>query len=206
MRKDSLVRRRELWYSVVVRDPYGKIISRERRRSHSFLKQWNQLVACQMVPWNSFGFPSIKATDGSDWCAGIGTHGYNFRMNGYANYDDFGIVIGTGNTPVDVSDHALESQIRQGTGPGQMDHLVCTVAASIVSDPNCDFLVSRSFANNSGASITVRESGIYAWMERCVSPFTWYARGCMVRDVFGTPQAVPDGGGITVNYTLRVTE
>ena len=200
------MRRRELWYSAVVRDRYGKVISRERRRSHSFLKQWNQLVACQMVPWEGFGFPNIKATDGTYWPVGIGTHGYNFRMNGYANADDFGIVIGTGSTPVTVSDYALENQIRQGTGPGQMDHLVCTVAASVVSDPDCDFLISRSFANNSGGSITVRESGIYVWMERCVSPFTSYARACVVRDVFSTPQVVPDGGGITVNYTLRVTE
>ncbi|GAJ01610.1 unnamed protein product, partial [marine sediment metagenome] len=31
------------------------------------------------------------------------------------------------------------------------------------------------------------------------------AYGCGCRDVFGTPQAVPNGGSILINWTLRVT-
>ena len=202
----SSLMKRQLWYKAIVRDRNGKVLLQEEKKSRSFLKQWNQLVACQMVPWSSFGWPSIKATSGADWCVGIGTHGYNLRMNGPANNDIYGIVIGTDGTAVNVSDYRMGSQIHQGIGPEQMDHLVCSIASSVVADPNCDFLVSRSFANNSGGSITVRESGIYVWMERCVSPFNWYDYACVVRDVFGSPQAVPDGGGITINYTLRVTE
>jgi len=198
--------KRELWYKVTVRDRDGKIISREERKSHSFLRLWNQLVCCQMTPWDSFGFEGTTNINGAYWCQGIGTHGYNFRMNGGANIDNYGIVIGTDGTAVTISDYAMGSQIHQGTGPGQMDHLATLIAASVVSDPDCDFLLSRSFANNSGGSITVRESGIYVWLERCVSPFTWYDYGCVVRDVFASPQDVPDGGGITINYTLRVTE
>ena len=95
--------------------------------------------------------------------------------------------------------------IAQGFGAGQMDYMAQIINASVVADPNCDFFMSRQMANNSGGLITVRESGIYATMDRSMSPFST-AQGCVVRDVFAVPQDVPDGGGITVEYTLRVTE
>lgn len=197
--------KRELWYKVTVRDRDGKIISHEKRKSRSFLNIWNRVVAAQMLALSFPGSQMVKDINGNSWPLGCGDSGSNFRMDGPANNDDWGVVIGTSNTPVSISDYAMGSQITQGTGAGQMDHLVNVINASVVADPNCSFLISRSFANNSGELITVKESGIYIIMERSLSPFST-AFGCGVRDVFSTPQDVPDGGGITVEYTLRVTE
>ena len=58
----------------------------------------------------------------------------------------------------------------------------------------------RSFVNGSGGSITVREIGVYCTAD----PGNLYF--CIVRDVLGSPVAVPDGGSITVIYTFKAVE
>jgi len=196
--------KRELWHKAIVRGRNGKVLSQEERKSRSFLGLWNKMIWTQMT---GASYPALMVTDisGNSWPLGVGTSGNNFRMNGGAENPNMGIVIGTSNTPVDVSDYRLGVLIAQGFGVGQMDYMAMVINASVVADPNCAFLMSRQMANNSGGLITVRESGIYVMMERSLSPFT-AAYGCGVRDVFTTPQDVPDGGGITVEYTLRVTE
>ena len=68
--------RKEIWYSVVVRDRYGKVLSRERRKGHSFLKQWNEFISY-------FHYPSTlypKITTGSP--TKLDSHDNNFKMNG----------------------------------------------------------------------------------------------------------------------------
>ena len=196
--------RRELWYKATVRDRNGKVLSQEEKKSRSFLGLWNKMIWTQMT---GASYPALMVTDinGISWPLGVGTSGNNFRMNAGVENAAMGIVIGTSNTPVAITDYRMGALIAQGFGAGQMDYMAMVINASVVADPNCDFFVSRQMANNSGGLITVRESGIYVMMERSLSPFT-AAYGCGVRDVFGTPQDVPDGGGITIEYTLRVTE
>jgi len=196
--------RRELWYKAIVRDRNGKVLSQEEEKSRSFLGLWNKMMWTQIT---NASYPALMVTDinGSSWPLGVGTSGNNFRMNAGVENAAMGIVIGTSNTPVAITDYRMGALIAQGFSAGQMDYMAMVINASVVADPNCDFFMSRQMANNSGGLITVRESGIYVMMERSLSPFT-AAYGCGVRDVFTTPQDVPDGGGITIEYTLRVTE
>ena len=182
----------ELWYSVVVRDRQGKVVSRERRRSRSFLKQWNQLVyahvACNVI--------TITDTDGVGQSSMYNAN--NFAMNAAAGITTYGIRVGIGNTPVAIDDYALETPIEEGTGAGEMNHLITTVFTSVVAAPSCSFVVSRSITNNSAAEITVREAVIH--MRMGISDYC-----CGTRDVFVTPQAIPVGGTITVSWTIKVT-
>lgn len=185
----------ELWYSVVVRDRKGKILSRELRRSRSFLKQWNQLVYVHMTM-----IASIPMTD-IGGAARAGTRSkYSFRMNGAIGVHDRGIVIGTGNTAVTINDYALETRIAEGGGAGQMNYQACSVATSVVAAPTCGWIASRAIVNNSGGLITVREAGIYGDLNEFDN---WFV--ALIRDILGTPQDVPDGGSITINYTVRVS-
>lgn len=181
----------ELWYSVVVRDRYGKIISRERHKSRSFLKQWNQLVYAQMSQ------AALNITDTGGTPRSIQHHNDNFLMDAIAGVTTYGIRVGTGDTAVDISDYALETPIANGVGAGDLIYWICEVTDPAVAPPSCSFEVSRTMVNDSSGEITVKEAGIYMKM------LTYY--GCAVRDVFATPQAVPNGGGITVNWTLQVT-
>jgi len=185
----------ELWYSVTVRDQDGKVISRERRKSRSMLGNWYRILYAQM----SFLSCSLVGTNGIDWGASWNQDNWKFKAS--ADEDYIGIVVGTGTTAVTIDDYKLATQIMHGTGSGQLRYLICTPGTPSVAGSNCDFLTSRVFLNNSGGSIMVRESGIYC---RCKGP-TYYSYACIVRDVFDTPQAVPDGGSITIDYTLRVT-
>lgn len=183
----------ELWYSVVVRDRQGKVVSRERRKSRSFLKAWNQLVYLQVA---GVGI-TIKDTGGVN--RSINPWAVNFQMIGPAGNDDYGIRVGTGNTPVDIADFALETPINEGVAAGQMEHLISTVDDSVVSPPACSFVAHRTIANNSGGLITVREAVIYTKMTSA----TYY--GCVIRDILAVPQGVPDGGSITIDWTIGVT-
>ncbi|MBA7696832.1 hypothetical protein ES703_105484 [subsurface metagenome] len=182
----------ELWYSLVVRDKRGRIVSRERHKSDSFLKAWNQLIHAQV----SQSSLTIKDTDGVD--RSVGQHANNFLMNAAAAVTTYGIRIGTGTTPVVLADYAVETPIAEGTGAGQMNHQASTVATAVVSPPNCSFLAQRVIINNSGSTITVRGGGIYARMS-----VSYY--GCLTRDVFATPQDVPHEGSITIDWTIQVT-
>lgn len=197
--------KRDLWYKAIVRDRNGKVLSHEKSKSQSFLGLWNKMIWTQITGASFPGTLMVTDINGSGWPLGIGTSGNNFKMNGGAENTNMGIVIGTSNTPVAISDYRMGALIAQGLGAGQMDYMAQVINASVVADPNCEFFMSRQMANNSDGLITVRESGIYVMMERSLSPF-WTAYGCVVRDIFATPQDVPDGGGITIEYTLRVTE
>ena len=81
-----------------------------------------------------------------------------------------------------------------------MQYLICTIDDAVVAAPSCSFVVHRTFANNSGGLITVEEAAIYM---KGSAP-TWYY--CGVRDVLTVPQAVPNGGAITIDWTIGVTE
>ncbi|MBN2239956.1 MAG: hypothetical protein JW712_09275 [Dehalococcoidales bacterium] len=196
--------KRQLWYKATTFDRKRNLLAGEERPARSFLGLWNKIIWCQVVQPYHLSCPTTDI-DGAYWPAGKGDTGHNFRMNGEADNARLGIVIGTSDTPVSISDYRLGQQINQGHEAGQMDYLVTTIHAPVVSDPNCDLLISRQMANNSGSMITVRESGIYMLVERGISPYTEH-NCCGIRDVFSTPLDVPDGGGITVEYTLRVTE
>jgi len=182
-----------LWYAIVTRDRYGKVVSRERRKSHSFLKQWNQLVYVQMAQ------SALNITDTGGTPRSISPHANNFRMDAGAGVTASGIRVGTGATAVAIDDYALGTPIAEGIGVDEMEHLVCTIAASVVAAPSCSYVVSRSIVNNSAAEITVREAAIYMIMGS--TPYY----GCATRDVFVTPQAVPIGGAITIDWTIQVT-
>jgi len=183
----------ELWYSVVVRDRQGKVLSRERRRSRSFLKQWNQLMFAQTTAVTLSGADGIKDTGGT--LRNARDDAENFRVERHGSFS--GIFCGTGDTAVAVDDFQLEGLIENGTGPGQFSYPMSTVTAVSISDSHAQFLVSRSPVNNSGDTITVREVGIYAY-------FYDLFYMCAVRDVLETPQDVPNGGALTVDYTLEV--
>ena len=185
----------QLWYQVVVRDRHGKVISRERHRSRSYVVAWNQLMCAQM----SAVAQTIKDTGGTNRAIAGGK--YNFKMSAPDSTGTYGIVVGTGDTAVTINDYQLETLIVQGFGAGQMDHLEMTVDAAVVASPNASFSAHRSIVNNSGGPITVKETGIYV---QGANGAVQYFLG--IRDVLVTPQLVADGGAITVDYTMQVTE
>ena len=115
-----------------------------------------------------------------------------------------GIVIGTGNAANTTSTYALQSQIQNGTGAGQMQYGSTNVASLVTSGNTVSFQVNRTFTNNSGASITVAEVGIYCFIttNQASGAVTTFA---FARDVLATPVTVANTTPITVYYTIQLT-
>ena len=187
----------QLWYSIVVRDRHGKVIARERRRSRSFLKQWNQLMFVQMTSVALAGADQIYDINGV--LKSATEEARSFRMEAHGSYT--GIQCGTGVTPVAIDDYKLEAVIGNGTAAGQFDYKGMAIIGDVtLVGPQAQFVVTRKPVNNSGGPITVTEIGIYTSFYVIATQVYM----CAVRDVLVTPLVVPDGGGMIVDYTLAV--
>ncbi len=196
-KKDTQV---ELWLAAKVTDKNGKVISRQRRRrSHSYVQGWNWAVCAQFLGQSNPSpvLGTVKNTDGAN--RNLRTCGNPFRCNAGAGMTLYGIRVGTDNTPVAITDYALKAPIAEGTGPEQMEHQAQTFTWIGVVGNVCSFKTERVIVNNSGAEINLCEAAIY------ISVFYYPTAGtyiCACRDLIS--QNVPDGGSITVTYTIRI--
>jgi hypothetical protein len=110
-----------------------------------------------------------------------------------------GIVVGSGDTPVNLGQYALANLITHGTGSGQLSYGATTVEA-LTKDTAWYFRVIRTFTNSSGGSVTVKEIGLYVRLWLRESPYYY---SCMfARDVLSAPVTVPNGSTLTVRYII----
>jgi len=184
-----------LSYEVVVRDRHGKVLKRIAAPSRSYVSAWNQ---CLYVLNRHSSFTIID-TGGTG--RSISYSSSVLRANAGAGEIGYGIRVGKGTTPVTINDYALEAPCGEGSGPDQFLHQAMAASSPVVSGTDCSFWLRRVMVNNSGSTISgIREIGCYVMMK--YSP-AYYGLG--YRDVLPNPVSIPDGGSITVTYTLKVT-
>ena len=184
-----------LSYKVVVQDKHGKVLEQIEAPSRSYVRAWNQ---CLYVLNRHTGF-TITDTGGTG--RSISYSSSVLRANAGVGEIGYGIRIGKGTTPVTISDYALEIPCGEGTGVDQFLHQAMAASSPTVAGSDCSFWVRRVMVNNSGSTISgIREIGCYVMMK--YSP-RYYALG--YRDVLPGSVSIPDGGSITVTYTLKVT-
>jgi hypothetical protein len=184
-----------LSYEVVVRDRQGSVLERIAALSRSYVRAWNQ---CLYVLNRHSSFTIID-TGGTG--RSISYSSSVLRANAGVGEIGYGIRVGKGTTPVTINDYALETPCGEGTGPDQFLHQATSASNPIVVGSECSFWVRRVMVNNSGSTISgIREIGCYVTMK--YSP-AYYGLG--YRDVLPGSVSVPDGGSITVTYTLKVT-
>lgn len=181
-----------LFYEVVVTDKEGQEIFRETGPSRSYTELWNKVINAHARA----GSNTIKDTGGVDRT--VGQSSSNLRSNAGIGNVNFGIRVGKGSTPVDISDYALETPVGEGTGVDQLGHQEVQNSQPVVSAPDCSFKIWRVMFNNTGSTVSgIREIGCYVIMG------SWY--GLAFRDVLAGPASIPFGGAMTVTYTLKVT-
>jgi len=184
-----------LSYKVVVQDKHGKVLEQIEAPSRSYVRAWNQ---CLYVLNRHTGF-TITDTGGTG--RSISYSSSVLRANAGVGEIGYGIRIGKGTTPVTISDYALEIPCGEGTGVDQFLHQAMAASSPAVAGSDCSFWVRRVMVSNSGSTISgIREIGCYVMMK--YSP-RYYALG--YRDVLPGSVSIPDGGSITVTYTLKVT-
>ena len=182
-----------LSYRVEVTDKEGRQIFVEEALSRSFVQAWNLLVNVHAKNSDS----TIKDTGGTD--RSISAAQQSFECNAAAGVITKGVRVGKGSTAVTITDYALETPLVEGVGVNQLTHLIVVFTAPALAGSDCSFTIKRTMINNTGASITgIREIGVYMNIGA-----TYYGLG--FRDVLAGDVAVPDGGAITVTYTIKVT-
>ncbi len=188
-----------LYIAAETMDREGRLLHRMRiRRCRSFVQGYNWAVCAQFLGSSS---PSpvlgpVKDTGGTN--RNLRTCGIPFRSNGGAGVTDTGIRVGTSDDAVAINQHSLQAPIGQGIGAGQMEHLAQTFSFIGVAGSQCSFETQRVFVNNSGAPIAVRETAIYMTVYYpTTAAYIMAARDLITEDV-------PDGGAVTVTYTIRI--
>lgn len=134
---------------------------------------------------------TLTSLNGSSVNFNMGTH---YEMNGNAGAYT-GIVVGTGTTPVAIDDNRLENIITHGTAAGQMTWGTCSRQ---IENSERDAHFTRTFTNNSGASINVGELGLAIW----TATEDQDRATLILRDVLSPTISVADGESMIINYTF----
>jgi len=194
-----------------VRDKNGKLIEKGKFPAKSWVGNIVGLLSAilsmwsSMVPAYSAGVSRADLTDVSGTARGFsigsGTTGGGGVVGGCAPAGEItaGIVVGSSDTPVSLSQYSLGALIPHGTGSGQLQYGATNVE-TISKDTTWLFRIVRTFTNSSGVSVTVREIGLYVRLGMSSSPYYY---SCMLaRDVPPSPIIVPDGLTLTVRYII----
>ena len=192
----------QLLLRLVVHDEKGRIISDTGHKpSRSFVIQFLEFL------YGAFRGSTVNATDVSGAETGIyrtapAAHKMwrqQCQINAGANVSLYGQVVGTGDTAATNTDNKLETQLTHGVGAGNISHGAQTVDAVAIVGVNVDMVCKRSFTNNTGSTITIKEVGIY---KRTEVDSTYHM---LIRDVLVASVDVADKCSLTVYYTLRTT-
>lgn len=188
-----------------VADKNGKIIRKGKRIGHSWVGNLIALLSSFAYGGSTSGATAYIGSTRADLTAtdntttGIpvytsGSYGYLFGMNAPAGDDTYGIVIGSSDVAVSLSQYNLQSKIPNGTGSGKMTYNTSTVESLTKSDI-WYVRILRTFTNNSGSNITVKEIGLIMYI---------YPKKVMfARDVISGGITVPNGSVLTLRYIIQ---
>jgi hypothetical protein len=178
----------------------GKLIFDDVQRGHSWTRNyWNYIFGktsnCGLSTTDfGAGYISCKGTTGdlsaSNWPIAY-IHGN--IMTASANVVG-GIVVGTGTAAFDIEQYALDALVSSGSSAGKLYYNASAVSSTTYAAKKWTIVGSRIFNNNSGGSIVVAETGIYAPYG---SLFWLFERSLLSPTV-----TVPDAAQLTVTYTI----
>jgi len=186
----------KVYYQLVLTDKNGKVIRRFRKRlSRSFVIQFLEMIdSLTNITGGIATITDISNNERTPVDTSV------LSMNGGAGDVYRGIVVGTGTGAESNTNYCLGTQIAHGSAANQLNYGVQSIVPTQVVGANVDLVLSRVFTNNSGASITVTEIGVYAYITA-----TSTQTGCIIRDLLAAGVAVGNGQQLTVSYTLRTT-
>jgi len=173
----------------------GKCIYYRHYRSRSFVIGFLNAIFSDL---SGQGVTNTN-TSGSQYTT---TQHEGFTVADGSNDNNYGIQIGTGTTTPAITDTRLSSLITNGTGAGQMQYGGVNVTGAVTNTSNNTgyITVTRTFTNNSGASITVSEVGLVAFS----TGFGSNQYYLIIHDLLPTPITVPNGSSLSISYEIQV--
>lgn len=195
----------ELVYTVSDKD--GNVRHEQVETGHSFLSNFIKMLFCHMMFHHAPDTGSVLTLTDTGGTVRTGLQQYAHEINSTfmdcnatSAIDDYGILVGTGSTAVDIDDYALDTKVVEGTGSGQMEHGNHSIVNSTHDGSSYSYAgITRTFANNSGGSIVVAEIGL-ACRNHWESTTNRYF--LLLREVLGATVTVLDTEVLTV--TIRV--
>jgi hypothetical protein len=180
-----------------LRDKDGRLIQKRKFASKTYVKQGLMFTQLMM----SGRSLNLTTVDGASYSVTIDARNYD-ASGSYGSLTK-GIVIGTSDTPYAYDQYKLQNVINHGSSGGQMLYGVQSIDTPQSITNGYRLVLSRVFTNSSGASITVKEVGLYyVFYNTSISPYFF---ACMqARDVI-TPTAVANGQSLTVRYIFTVS-
>ena len=202
------------YWEIEIKDKNGKLLKRKRIKSHSWLKQWLQMLKGEFATRNAttVGGGNVSVVDETgtgrtypkhDTASGFYACYFNLSTLGDAGDVSQGIIVGSSDTPNSLTTYALGSKIAHGTGSGQLVYNV-EVIEDVTNPSGNDLLfrITRTFTNNSGSTVTVKEVGLLIKKYDAGG----VARSFLaVRDVLPSPSSIPDGATMTIRYIPKIT-
>jgi len=203
----------KLYWEIEVRDKSGKIIEIRQVEARSWLKQFLTILKGEFATRNgsTVGTGNVSVTDEGGTGRSYPLHesgsliSYYVQLSTLGDVGDVsqGIIVGSGDTPNDINTYKLANKIAHGSGSGQLVYNAETVEdVTNPSGSDLQFRITRTFTNNSGAVVTVKEIGLLVkkW-DRSGTSHSFL----VARDVLPSPVDVPDGSTLTIRYVVRIT-
>jgi len=206
--------RYEIYINTEVRDKEGKIIEKRKEKCNTYVKNFLMLLNAAFKPGTSdvVDTGGTTRTTGAKYCVTWNwwvqqAGGYDRAFTLYGSDggwtptapeadDTYGIIVGTSDQAVSASDYNLISKIAHGDSAGQLYHYATTMLEPTVDGNTVRQRFERTFKNNSGADITVKEIGLVVK----TSEDNYLVM--IIRDVV-TPVTVPAAGSLYVGIELK---
>jgi hypothetical protein len=116
---------------------------------------------------------------------------------------DYGIVVGSGTTPVTLNNYKLQSKISHGILAGQLQYGNVRISTMDMSDPNkWFFYITRVFTNGTTADITITEVGliVYLFSDSSIGVNSPYY--LIARDVLAEPITLAPNDSTLIQYKV----
>ncbi len=136
----------------------GELVSKKSYPVNSFVKQMAD--ACEHL-WSVTARTSID-TGLTTRTLSAGGNQFFLHTQATAGQSDRGIQLGTGTTAPDRDDRAVETQIVDGAGAGQLTYNAVVINPVDTISTGHAISIERQFDNDSGGSITAREITLLA--------------------------------------------
>lgn len=196
-----------IYYLVEIRDPETKKIYL-RKRGESFVENFIKILYAVLYAGSRSKITQFVGLDGALYSIPdlFDAFSYYAGTKDDPSYspDSWGILVGTGATPVSPTDYRIESKIAHGTGLGQLSYGIMQYSYNgIITVNNVNYFeleLFRTFTNQSGQDINVSETAIYVVHKNSGGGLYIFM---IARDVF-TPVVFPANQSRTVSYKIRV--
>ena len=133
---------------------------------------------------------STKETDGTE--ASLAAFANDLACGAAEGETVWGIVIGTGTDVVAIDDYKIQTQVTANIGYGGV-----TVAEPVTVGTTRQFDISRTFTNNTGAALSIKEVGLYGEGASNAQVY------CLDRSLINIE--IANGESVSLRYRIKVT-